>query len=122
MSVSQNQIKETFLLQSQRRIQYLIEMSIKSNCLFIDANTANLIPPISYQKYLTLEDIKSNKYFNFCDTIYEVLLELKNIKKSNPNNIKIFESFNELVIKFPLPIYIIKEANFHIERVKKQFK
>ena len=119
MSVSQNKIKESFLLQSQRRIQYLIEMSIKSNCLFIDANTANLIPPISYQKYLTLEDIKSNKYFKFCDTIYEVLLELKNIKKSNPNNIKIFESFNELVIKFPLPIYIIKEVNFYIERVKK---
>ena len=119
MSISQNPTKESFVLQSQRRIQYLIDMSIESNCLLIDANTTNLIPPISYKKIFTLEDIKSIKYFKLCDTIYEVLLELKNIKKNNSNNIKLFENFNELVIKFPLPIYIIKEANFHIERVKK---
>ena len=116
MSAPPSQIEESFTLQSEKKIQYCIHMSIQSNSLFIEAKTIDLITSINYKKDFTLEDIKSNKYFKMCDSINEVLLELKNIKKNNLNNIKITENSNKLILTFPLPSYLIQEINFHIER------
>ncbi len=116
MSAPPSQIEESFTLQSEKKIQYCIHMSIQSNSLFIEAKTIDLITSINYKKDFTLEDIKSNKYFKMCDSINEVLLELRNIKKNNLNNIKITENSNKLILTFPLPSYLIQEINFHIER------
>ena len=57
-----------------------------------------------------------------CETISEVLLELKNIIKNNIKNIKICEDTNKLIISFHLPSYLSSEISFHIEKTIKSEK
>ena len=91
--------------------------------MIIKGNTIEQIPPINYEKNYSYDDIiKSNKYFKMCDTISEVLLELKNIIKNNIKNIKICEDTNKLIISFPLPSYLSSEISFHIEKTIKMRK
>ena len=91
--------------------------------MIIKGNSIEQIPPINYEKNYSYDDIiKSNKYFKMYDTISEVLLELKNIIKTNIKNIKICENTNKLIISFPLPSYLSSEISFHIEKTIKSEK
>ena len=112
MSAPPNQIEETFTLFSEKKIQYLINFSNQSGYLLIEANTIESIPSILYKKQLTLDEIKSNKYFKICDSIEDVLFELRNVFKNNLNNVKISEGRNKLILTIPLPSYLIKEVIF----------
>ena len=122
MSAPPNQIEETFTLFSEKKIQYLINISNQSGYLLIEANTIESIPSILYKKQLTLDEIKSNKYFKICDSIEDVLFELRNVFKNNLNNVKISEGRNKLILTIPLPSYLIKEVIFDIDIIIKNEK
>lgn len=123
MSAPPNILEEIFTVSSLNKLKYLINLSVQSESLIIKGNTIEQIPPINYKNNYTYNDIiKSNKYFKMCDTISEVLLELKNIVKNNIQNIKITEDTNKLIISFPLPSYLSTEISFHIEKTIKNEK
>lgn len=122
MSAPPNQIEESFTLFSEKKIQYLINISNQSGYLLIEANTIESIPSILYKKQLTLDEIKSNKYFKICDSIEDVLFELRNVFKNNLNNVKISEGRNKLILTIPLPSYLIKEVIFDIDIIIKNEK
>ena len=123
MSAPPNILEEIFTISSLNKLKYFINLSIQSESLIIKGNSIEQIPPINYEKNYSYDDIiKSNKYFKMYDTISEVLLELKNIIKTNIKNIKICENTNKLIISFPLPSYLSSEISFHIEKTIKSEK
>jgi len=115
MSYSFNQNEESITLFSEKKIKYLLNISNQSEYLLIDANAIELIPSTLYKGAFTLDEIKLNKYFKICDSIEDVIFELKNIFKNNLNNIKISEETNKLILTIPLPSYLIKEVNFNLD-------
>jgi len=112
----------SFSLTSEKNIKYLINISIQSENLFIEAKTTESIRSILYKKKYTLEEIKLNKYFKMCESIEDVFFELKNILKNNIKNVKILESSNNLILSIPLPSYLIKEVIFAIDLILKSEK
>ena len=117
-----NQIEQSFTITSEKNIQYLINISIKSENLFIEAKTKDSIQSILYKKLYSLDEIKSNKYFRMCESIEEVLFELKNILSHNLKNVKISENSNFLILTIPLPSFLIKEVVFNIDLILKSDK
>ena len=117
-----NQNEQSFTLTSEKNIQYLINISIESENLFIEAKTMESIRSILYKKLFTLDEIKSNKYFKMCESIEDVLFELKNIINNNLKNVKISENTNNLILTIPLPSYLIKEVVFNIDLILKSEK
>ena len=103
----------SFSLTSEKNIKYLINISIQSENLFIEAKTTELIRSILYKKKYTLNEIKLNKYFKMCESIKDVFFELKNIIKNNIKNIKILENSNNLILSIPLPSVLIHFQVFY---------
>ena len=86
-------------------------------------NTIGEIPSILYKKSYSFDEIiKLNKYFKICDSISDILLELKNIIKNNLENIKLNDSSNNIILTFPLPSCLTIEVNFEIEKCPKTEK
>lgn len=124
MSTTEGLNEEAFRIQSLSKINYIIYLSIDSEKLLIKANTTDEIPMIAYQVSYALEDIKNlNKYFRICDSINEILIELKSIIKKNLTNMKIIENLNgNLILTFPLPSCLVEEIHFNIEKCIKDEK
>ena len=112
----------SFSLTSEKNIKYLINISIQSENLFIEAKTTESIRSILYKKKYTLNEIKLNKYFKMCESIKDVFFELKNIIKNNIKNVKILENSNNLILSIPLPSVLIQEINFTIDLISKSQK
>ena len=66
-----------------------------------------------YENKIQLSDIKLNKYFSICDSIYDVILSLK---PNLSNNIKLEEIKEELKLTIPLNHPLAKEISFNLKK------
>lgn len=69
-----------------------------------------------YENKIQLSDIKLNKYFSICDSIFDVLLSLK---PNLSNNIKLEEIKEELNLTIPLNHPLAKEISFNLKKINK---
>ena len=69
-----------------------------------------------YENKIQLSDIKLNKYFSICDSIFDVLLSLK---PNLSNNIKLEEIKEELNLTIPLNHPLAKEISFNLKKIIK---
>jgi hypothetical protein len=99
------------LVKSDKNNTYKIKFTALDNFLLIQSikeSNKNII----YEKRIQLTDIKLNKYFSICDSIYDVLLTLK---PNLTNNIKLKEINNELKLIIPLNHPLAKEIIFNLK-------
>ena len=84
----------TFLnLESDKNSQFEIKIENIEHKLSIKAKNITVIPNKNYYKSMSLEEIKVNKFFSFCDDIGEVINELTEIKKT-----KLTEETNQITL------------------------
>ena len=99
------------IAKSDKNYTYKIKFTALDNCLLIQSikeSNKNII----YENRIQLTDIKLNKYFSICDSIYDVLLSLK---PNLTNNIKLKEINNELKLIIPLNHPLAKEITFNLK-------
>ena len=99
------------IAKSDKNYTYKIKFIALDNCLLIQSikeSNKNII----YENRIQLTDIKLNKYFSICDSIYDVLLSLK---PNLTNNIKLEEINNELKLIIPLNHPLAKEITFNLK-------
>ena len=73
-----------------------------------------VIPNKNYYKSMSLEEIKVNKFFSFCDDIGEVINELTEIKKT-----KLTEETNQITLYIPINSKKIKEFVIQMKETEK---
>ena len=99
-------------LKSDKNNNYTIKFIGVDNYLLIRAfkdSKNNIIHEIK----VLLNDIKSNKYFSICDTIYDVLYSLK---PNLINKVTLEELNDELKLTIPLNHPLAKEISFNLKQ------
>ena len=71
----------------------------------------------NYEKKLTLDELKQNKYLALCETIDEIYDEL--IRLLNKNQFKIIEETNSIYISIPIEHSKLKEILFEVNEIIK---
>ena len=103
--------ENTISLKSDKNNIYKIKFTANDNCLLIQSiqefNNNNI-----YEDKIQLNEIKLNKYFSICDSIYDVLYSLK---PNLSNNIKLEEIFGDLKLTIPLNHPLAKEISFNLK-------
>ena len=101
-------------LQSNKNSQFQINLENVEHKLSIKAKNMTSIPNNNYSKSMSLEEIKDNKFFSFCDDISEVINELTEIQKS-----KITEETNQITLYIPINSKKIKEFVIQMKETEK---
>jgi len=103
--------KYSISLISDKNKKYDIIFTNIDNYLLICTNKTynNII----YEEKMSLNDIKKNKYFSICESMYEVLISL-NSNLSN-KDIKLEEKNEELILTIPLNHPLVKEIIFNLK-------
>ena len=83
----------------------------------ISASYEDDIMKHNYNKKLTLDELKQNKYLGLCETIDEIYLELITLLKKNQT--KIIEETNQIYISIPIQNVKIKEILFVVNEIIK---
>ena len=111
-------IKEkTFELISNGNHEFKISLINGGSFLFINASSINSLQSLKYQQKYSLDLIKKNKFFNYYETIDEILDELILIIENK--KVSLSEEKNEITLIFQLPIKKIKEIIFTLKEDKK---
>ena len=101
-------------LKSDKGSEFELKLENLNNKLSIHAINCNGIPKRNFNRLLTLEEIKENKFFTFCDNIDEVINELTEINKSI-----LIEENNKVILKIPINSKKIKEFIISINELDK---
>ena len=83
----------------------------------ISASYQDDIMKHNYNKKLTLDELKQNKYLGLCDSIDEIYEELITLMKKN--QFKIIEETNQIYISIPIENVKIKEILFVVNEITK---
>ena len=75
-------MKTNFFLESNKKSMFEIWLENIDNILNVNANNLSIIPSKNCYKELTLEQMQENKFFCICDSIFEEINELTEIKKA----------------------------------------
>ena len=101
---------------SNKSNQYKIKFICIDNYLLIQSNKESKDNKI-YENKIQLKDIKLNKYFSICDSIYDVLFSLK---QNLSNNVSLEELNEELKLTIPLNHPLAKEITFNLKEKKNE--
>jgi len=98
-------------LKSDKNKIYKINFTIIDNYLLIQSieESKNII----YEDKILLKDIKLNKYFSICESIYDVLYT---IKTNLSSSLKLEEINEELKLTIPLNHPLAKEISFNLKK------
>jgi len=98
-------------LKSDKNNVYNINFSSIDNYLLIQS--IEEFKHIIYEDKILLKDVKHNKYFSICESIYDVLYT---IKPNLSNNLKLEEINEELKLIIPLNHPLAKEISFNLKK------
>lgn len=101
-------------LKSDKNNTYKIKFIGVDNYLLIQS-LKDLTNNIIHETKVLLNDIKSNKYFSICDSIYDVLYSLK---PNLINKVTLEELNDELKLTIPLNHPLAKEISFNLKKIK----
>ena len=107
--------KHAITLKSNKGNKYNINFTNIENYLSITSiNESN--KNVIYEDKIHLDDIKSNKYFSICPTIYDVLLTINSILSIG--ELILEEIDEELILTIPLNHPLAKEIVFNLKLVQ----
>ena len=98
-------------LKSDKNNMYNINFSTIDNYLLIQSIEES--KHIIYEDKILLKDVKLNKYFSICESIYDVLYT---IKPNLSNNLKLEEINEGLKLIIPLNHPLAKEISFNLKK------
>ena len=101
-------------LESNKNSQFQVSLENIDHKLSIKAKNMTSIPNKNYSKSMSLEEIKENKFFSFCDDISEVINELTEIQKS-----KLVEETNQITLYIKKKKKKIKEFVIQMKETEK---
>ena len=98
--------------------KYNLEIKVLNEYLNIHIISEGAIPSSTYEKNVSLSDVKNNRYLSICNNIQELFLSLEpQLKQVDQLKLIQKESILELII--PLPSPLAKEVSFSIPQLKK---
>ena len=79
--------QNSYLINSDKNHSFNITFQNLNSIIGISATFENDIIKHNYEKKLTLDELKQNKYLGLCETIDEIYLELITLQKKNQTKI-----------------------------------
>ena len=104
-----------FNIESDKKTKFEFNIEVIENELKITATTLEKNPKLIFDVFLSIEEIKQNKYFSYYDDVKEVLNELESQFKIG----KIFEETSQLLYVVPLLNKKISEISFILKEKEK---
>ena len=104
--------KCSIMIKSDKKNSYQIYFTSIENYLLIQAFKDINNSKITHENKIPLIDIRLNKYFSICESIYDVLFSLK---QNLTNNVKLEEINDDLQIIIPLNHPLAKEISFNLK-------
>lgn len=86
----------------------------------IKAKFIDSIQTLNFEERHSLESIKKNPFFNYYESIDEILEELFSLIDNK--KIKLIEENKQIILIFQLPIHKIKEIKFSVKEKEKNDK
>ena len=97
---------------------YNLEIKALNEYLNIHIISEGIIPTSTYEKNISLSDVKNNRYLSICNNIQELFLSLEPQLKQ-ADQLKLIEKENILELIIPLPSPLVKEVMFSVPQLKK---
>ena len=107
-----------FKKESSNGANYTLEMKALNEYLNIKIISEGIIPNSTYEKNISLSDVRNNKYLSICNNIQELYLSLEP-QLNQVDQLKLNEKENILELIIPLPSPLVKEVIFSIPQLKK---
>ena len=97
---------------------YNLVIKALNEYLNIHIISEGIIPTSTYEKNISLSDVKNNRYLSICNNIQELFLSLEPQLKQ-ADQLKLIEKENVLELIIPLPSPLVKEVMFSVPQLKK---
>lgn len=109
-----------FELSSNKKNKYKISIFTKQDKLKITAINLNSVDIKSneFSKEILIDELKNNKYLSLCDNTNDMLDELFNLIDTKKYSLT-EESDNEIILAIEVPMKIIKQITFNLEKKEK---
>ena len=110
-------LKNSYTIVSDKNHSFSIIFQKFNSSIGIIGSYQDEIIKHSYQKNITFEELKKNKFLGICETIDEIYDEL--ILLLNKNKTKILEETNQIFISIPVEMVKVKEILFVLDEITK---
>ena len=117
--IAKEEIKQenSYSINSDKNHSFTITLQNLNSTIHILATCEDDIMKHNYEKQLTLDELKQNKYLLICDTIDEIYALLTML--FNKNQYKIIEETNQIYINIPVDHSKVKEILFVVNEITK---
>ena len=105
---------------SDKKDEIYLTFEIENSSLSINANNKSKINNNFYSTSMTFEEFKKNRYFSQFDDLNEICQELN--ERIKPNNMKLIQNSNSLVLTVFLPSTKFTEISFNLKEKEKSDK
>ena len=112
--------EKTIEITSNKNNLYKIILINEESSLLIKAKFVDSILTLNFEERYSLESIKKNPFFNYYESIDEILEELFSLIDNK--KIKLIEENKQIILIFQLPIHKIKEIKFSLKEKEKNDK
>ena len=112
--------EKTIEITSNKNNLYKIILLNEESSLLIKAKFVDSIQTLNFEERYSLESIKKNPFFNYYESIDEILEELFSLIDNK--KIKLIEESKQIILIFQLPIHKIKEIKFSVKEKEKNDK
>ncbi len=109
--------EDSYTINSDKNHSFNITFQNLNSTIRILASYQDDIIKHNYEKELTLNELKQNKYLSTCETISEIYEELMRLMKKN--QIKLIEETNKIYISIPIDYFNVKEILFIVNEIVK---
>ena len=118
-NITKEEIKaeDSYTINSDKNHSFNITFQNLNSTIRILASYQDDIINHNYEKELTLNELKQNKYFSTCETISEIYEEVMRLMKKN--QIKLIEETNKIYISIPIDYFNVKEILFIVNEIVK---
>ena len=114
--------KECFTFSSDKNNTFNVEIKNESNAISVYAVYKGEIQSKEYAKTFSLNDLKTNKYLSFLESITEIYEEIINIINQRKEEVKIAEETSQITIHIPLERLRVKEIELSLNEKQKNEK
>ena len=104
--------------ESDKGKKYSLEIKALNEYLNVHIISESTIPCLTYEKKISLSDIKNNRYLSICNNIQELFIILEP-QLNLIDQLKLIEKEKSLDLIIPLPNPLIKEVIFSIPQLEK---
>ena len=110
----------SFEIYSDKKIKYKVSIYNEQDKVKFSAKNLNSVDLKSneYRKEILINELKNNKYLSLCETVNDMLEELFNLIDNKKYSLT-EAGENEIILSLEVPMKLIKEINFNLEKKEK---